>query len=91
MTGAQAPSYLATLGHDTGRQIDETVTKAEALKLVEELQAGTGRVIADSAQGSGWLRNRTPECDLTYRFRGGVSPWTEPSEEERPGFEPGRL
>jgi hypothetical protein len=47
MTGAQA-SYLATLAHDTGRQIDETMTKAEASKLIDELQAESGRAQANS-------------------------------------------
>jgi hypothetical protein len=38
MTGAQA-SYLATLAHDTGRAVPESLTKAEASKLIDELQA----------------------------------------------------
>jgi hypothetical protein len=43
MTGPQA-SYLATLAHDTGRDVPESLTKAEASKLIDELQAGSGRV-----------------------------------------------
>jgi hypothetical protein len=42
MTGAQA-SYLATLAHDTGREVPEAPTKAEASKLIDELQAESGR------------------------------------------------
>ena len=42
MTGPQA-SYLATLAHDTGREIPEKLTKAEASKLIDELQASSGR------------------------------------------------
>ncbi|MDQ6839143.1 MAG: DUF3072 domain-containing protein [Actinomycetota bacterium] len=42
MTGAQA-SYLATLARDTRRDVPETLTKAEASKLIEELQAASDR------------------------------------------------
>jgi hypothetical protein len=42
MTGAQA-SYLATLSHDTGREVPESLTKAEASKLIDELQAESPR------------------------------------------------
>ncbi len=42
MTGAQA-SYLATLGHDTGRDVPERLTKAEASKLIDELQSSSDR------------------------------------------------
>ncbi len=43
MTGAQA-SYLATLAHDTGREVPESLTKAEASKLIDELQSDSSRV-----------------------------------------------
>lgn len=42
MTGAQA-SYLATLAQDTGREIPDTLTKAEASKLIDQLQDASGR------------------------------------------------
>ena len=42
MTGPQA-SYLATLAHDTGRDIPDTLTKAEASKLIDELQSASDR------------------------------------------------
>ncbi len=42
MTGAQA-SYLATLARDTGREIPEHLTKAEASKLIDELRASSPR------------------------------------------------
>ena len=42
MTGPQA-SYLATLAHDTGRAIPDTLTKAEASKLIDELQSASDR------------------------------------------------
>ena len=42
MTGAQA-SYLSTLAQDTGRDVPESLTKAEASKLIDELQAASGR------------------------------------------------
>jgi hypothetical protein len=43
MTDAQA-SYLATLAQDTGREIPEALTKAQASELIDELQAESPRV-----------------------------------------------
>ena len=42
MTGAQA-SYLRTLSEEAGESFDEGLSKAEASKRIEELQAKTGR------------------------------------------------
>jgi len=42
MTGAQA-SYLKTLSEEAGETFDETLTKADASKRIDELQAKTGR------------------------------------------------
>ena len=42
MTGAQR-SYLKTLGEEAREQVDENLTKAEASKKIDELQAKTGR------------------------------------------------
>ncbi len=42
MTGAQA-SYLQTLSQEAGEEFDETLTKAEASKRIDELQQKTGR------------------------------------------------
>ncbi|CAN5198748.1 DUF3072 domain-containing protein [soil metagenome] len=42
MTGAQA-SYLQTLSQEAGEPFDESLTKAEASKRIEELQRKTGR------------------------------------------------
>ena len=42
MTDAQA-SYLRTLAQEAGEPVDETLTKAEASKRIDELQARTGR------------------------------------------------
>lgn len=42
MTGAQA-SYLRTLSQEAGEPFDETLTKAEASKRIDELQEKTGR------------------------------------------------
>jgi hypothetical protein len=42
MTGPQA-SYLKTLAQEAGEPVDETLTKAEASKRIEELQERTGR------------------------------------------------
>ncbi len=42
MTGAQA-SYLKTLCEEAGEAFDDTLTKAEASKHIDALQAKTGR------------------------------------------------
>jgi hypothetical protein len=42
MTGAQA-SYLKTLSEEAREEFDNTLTKAEASKRIEELQTRTGR------------------------------------------------
>jgi hypothetical protein len=42
MTGAQA-SYLQTLSQEAGEPFDETLSKADASRRIDELQAKTGR------------------------------------------------
>ena len=42
MTGPQA-SYLQTLCQEAGREFDANLTKAQASKLIDELQEQTGR------------------------------------------------
>lgn len=42
MTGAQA-SYLKTLSEEAGAEFDDSLTKADASKRIDELQAKTGR------------------------------------------------
>ena len=42
MTGAQK-SYLKTLSDEAGEETDETLSKAEASKKIDELQHKTGR------------------------------------------------
>jgi hypothetical protein len=42
MTGAQR-SYLKTLSDEAGESLDESLTKAEASKRIDELQEKTGR------------------------------------------------
>ena len=42
MTGAQH-SYLKTLSDEAGEEFDESLTKADASKRIDELQAKTGR------------------------------------------------
>ena len=42
MTGPQA-SYLRTLAQEAGEPFDESLTKAEASKKIDELQDKTGR------------------------------------------------
>ena len=47
MTGPQR-SYLETLSREAGEEFDETLTKADASRRIDELQARTGR-----GQGTG--------------------------------------
>ena len=50
-TAAQM-SYLTTLARDSGRDIPQDVTKAEASRLIDELQQASPRVSpADSSGG----------------------------------------
>ncbi len=42
MTGAQA-SYLKTLSEEAGEPFDESLSKSDASKRIDELQAKTGR------------------------------------------------
>ena len=44
MTGAQK-SYLETLAEEAGEEVDETLSKADASKKIDELQHKTGRGI----------------------------------------------
>lgn len=46
MTGAQK-SYLKTLSEEAKVEMDESLSKAEASKRIEELQAMTGRGLDD--------------------------------------------
>jgi Protein of unknown function (DUF3072) len=48
MTGAQR-SYLKTLSEEAKVEFDENLSKAEASKRIDELQAQTGRGQAQSA------------------------------------------
>ena len=47
MTGAQK-SYLKTLSEEAGVEIDETLSKAEASKRIDELQHKTGRGLEET-------------------------------------------
>lgn len=42
LTGAQR-SYLHTLAEEAGVEVDDDLTKAEASKMIDELQEKTGR------------------------------------------------
>ena len=42
MTGAQQ-SYLQTLAQEAGEQVPDGLSKADASKMIDELQARTGR------------------------------------------------
>jgi hypothetical protein len=41
-------SYLKTLSDEAGEELDETLTKAEASKKIDELQHQTGRGLDDN-------------------------------------------
>ncbi|WP_432840801.1 DUF3072 domain-containing protein [Dactylosporangium sp. CA-092794] len=45
MTGPQE-SYLATLAREAGRDVPDGLTKAEASRLIDELQEQTGRGVS---------------------------------------------
>ncbi|MFL6716435.1 MAG: DUF3072 domain-containing protein [Burkholderiaceae bacterium] len=47
MTGAQK-SYLKTLSEEAGVEMDETLSKAEASKRIDELQHKTGRGLEEA-------------------------------------------
>jgi len=49
-TGPQL-SYLGTLAQEAGVQVPADLTKADASKLIEELQGRTGRGAAGSSAG----------------------------------------
>lgn len=46
MTAAQ-PSYLDTLAQDTGEEVEEDLTKAEASKRIDELRQRSPRIAED--------------------------------------------
>ncbi len=50
-TGPQL-SYLRTLSQEAGEQLDESISKADASKRIEELQARTGRGSRSDSAGS---------------------------------------
>jgi len=52
MTGAQR-SYLKTLSDEAGVEFDDTLTKAEASKRIEELQEKTGRGLENDGRQKG--------------------------------------
>ena len=47
MTGAQK-SYLKTLSEEAGVEMDETLSKAEASKKIDDLQHKTGRGLEET-------------------------------------------
>ena len=49
-TAAQM-SYLTTLARDSGRDIPQDVTKAEASRLIDELQQASPRVSPEDSSG----------------------------------------
>jgi hypothetical protein len=71
MTGAQR-SYLQTLCDEAGEPMDETLTKAEASRRIEELQHKTGRG-ADAAQHT--RTARTDEINPTTHTTKDPADW----------------
>jgi hypothetical protein len=52
MTGAQA-SYLKTLSDEAGEPFDESLSKADASRRIDELQERTGRGVNGGSGGGG--------------------------------------
>jgi hypothetical protein len=52
MTGAQR-SYLKTLSEEAKVEFDESLSKAEASKRIDELQKQTGRGVEQNSQQAG--------------------------------------
>lgn len=48
-TAAQM-SYLGTLAHDSGREVPDGLSKADASKLIDELQQRSPRVSGDDPE-----------------------------------------
>ena len=51
MTGAQA-SYLKTLSDETGEPFDETLTKADASRRIDDLQEKAARLSGGNGDGA---------------------------------------
>jgi len=51
MTGAQA-SYLKTLSDETGESFDETLTKADASRRIDDLQEKAARLSGGNGDGA---------------------------------------
>ncbi len=63
MTGAQR-SYLKTLSEEAKVPFDETLSKAEASKRIDELQQQTGRGTAGDASDAGGRRDAATEAPM---------------------------
>lgn len=62
MTGAQK-SYLKTLSEEAKVDFDETLSKADASKRIDELQHKTGRGLQGKTEGSGSRPNDADPAD----------------------------
>ena len=69
MTGAQA-SYLQTLAEEAHEPIEPDLTKAEASKEIDRLQAKTGR-----GRKSSRARTLAADANSTSPRQGQVSPY----------------
>jgi hypothetical protein len=67
MTGAQR-SYLKTLSEEAHVDFDESLTKAEASRRIDELQQQTGRGLERKHQGGG------QEVDVNRDDNGSANP-----------------
>ena len=65
MTGAQR-SYLETLSTEAGEPVDDSLTKAEASKRIEELQRVTGRGRDTAAEGDRAERVDRAEASVDF-------------------------
>jgi hypothetical protein len=72
MTGAQA-SYLKTLSQEAGEPFDENLSKADASRRIEELQAKTGRGTSAGQRRAGRGRDRPARVRCCSMTRSSVS------------------
>ncbi|MDB5963525.1 MAG: hypothetical protein JWQ72_25 [Polaromonas sp.] len=62
MTGAQR-SYLKTLSEEAKEPFDDTLSKADASRRIDELQSRTGRGAGSKTASAHGQQNREPDQD----------------------------
>ena len=90
MTGAQR-SYLTTLAEEAGKEVDETLTKADASKMIDELRK-KDKVVENRTSGAADASNtqkdpshwKTGDEPMTGAQRSYLSTLAEEAGEELP-------